>query len=65
VDDQLAELLVRHGRLANLAVEVDVLEDAVEGEVLVLQVLKGLVEAVADRLMQVPVDLLPAGTMGT
>ena len=48
VHDQVAQLLVRHRRLADLAVEVDVLEHALERPVAVLQRRQGLVQPVAD-----------------
>ena len=60
VHDQLAQLLVGHRRLADLAVEVDVLQDPVERPVAVFQLLQRLVQAAPDRLVEMITDLLPA-----
>ena len=61
VRDQLAQLLVGDLRLADLAVEVDVLEHAFERRVGVLQRGERLVEAVADVVVQLVADVVPAG----
>ena len=53
VVDELLQALVRDGALADLAVEVDVLDHAVESRVLSFKCSKGLVEEVADALRRV------------
>ena len=51
VDDQVAQLLVGNRRLAHLAGEIDVLDDAFEGGIGFLQGREGLVEPIADVLV--------------
>ena len=66
VVDELLQALVCDGTLAYLAVEVDVLDDAVESRVFSLKGSKGLVEEVADTLRaRVVPDVLPARLSGT
>nr|WP_255522489.1 hypothetical protein [Blastococcus sp. TML/C7B] len=64
VHDQFTQLLVRHRRLPDLAGEVDVLQNAVQRPVLMLQRLKRLVELAADTVVCVVADLLPTRADG-
>ncbi len=62
--DQLAQLLVRQLGLADGAGEVDVVEHALQAGVLLLQRPQGLVEPVADVVVQLVAQVLPAGPLG-
>ena len=63
VDDQVPQLLVRDRRLADLAGEVDVLDDAFEGRVGLLQRGEGLVEPVADVVVDLVEEVVPPGLL--
>ena len=65
VDDEVAELFVGEGRLADALREVDVAEHALEAGVLVLKGLEGFVEAVAHVLGDVVAEVGPPGLGGT
>ena len=60
VDDEVSELLVRDRGLADLAGEVDVLDHAFEGGVGLLQRREGLVEPVADVVVDLVEEVVPA-----
>ena len=60
VDDQVAQLLVGDRRLADLAGEVDVLDDAFEGGIGFLERREGLVEPVADVVVYLVEQVVPA-----
>ena len=60
VDDQVPELLVRDRGLADLAGEVDVLDDAFEGGVGLLQRRERFVEPVADVVVDLVAEVSPS-----
>jgi hypothetical protein len=64
VRDQLAELPVRQLGLADGAGEVDVGEHTLQARVLLLQRRQGLVQPVADVMVQLIAQVPPAGALG-
>jgi hypothetical protein len=64
VDDQLAQLLVRQLGRADLAGKVDVLQDAVEARVVLLQAGQGLVQVVPDVVVGLVEQVAPARLLG-